>query len=119
SERDSTHHLPLPERSSRKVGRRETQGLSVLFLVNPTGDRPVAEEEVATLCTTLPESVSRIILYRQQANQLELRMRISADSPQVLHYAGPLPITRGEEPVLVLGGSSRLDSAVLEQLLQP
>src|SRR6266568_5090937 len=111
--------FPLTERATRKIGRRETQGLTVLFLVNPGGDRPVAEEEVATLCTTLPESVSRIILYRQQANQLEMKMRISADSPHVLHYAGPLPITRGEEPVLVLGGSSRLDSAVLEQLLQP
>src|SRR6266704_4781841 len=123
----TTQRSPLSERLSvdttlhkaRKMGRREAQGLTVLFLVNPGGDRPVAEEEVATLCTTLPESVSRIILYRQQANQLEMKMRISADSPHVLHYAGPLPITRGEEPVLVLGGSSRLDSAVLEQLLQP
>src|SRR5205085_10642961 len=90
---------PLRERSSRArgidsklMGRRETQGLSILFLVNPTSDRPVAEEEVATLCTTLPESVSRIILYRQQANQLEMRMRISADFPQVVHYAGPYPL---------------------------
>src|SRR6266536_3213562 len=116
---DGAPRLPVSERTTRKIGRREAQGLTVLFLVNPGGDRPVAEEEVATLCTTLPESVSRIILYRQQANQLEMKMRISADSPHVLHYAGPLPITRGEEPVLVLGGSSRLDSAVLEQLLQP
>src|SRR5438034_2670934 len=38
------HRLPFPERISRKGGRREAQGLSVLFLVNPTGDRPVAEE---------------------------------------------------------------------------
>jgi ATP-dependent Clp protease ATP-binding subunit ClpA/CHAT domain-containing protein len=116
---DGAPRLPVSERTTRKIGRREAQGLTVLFLVNPGGDRPVAEEEVATLCTTLPESVSRIILYRQQANQLEMKMRISADSPHVLHYAGPLPITRGEEPVLMLGGSSRLDSAVLEQLLQP
>ncbi len=116
---NGTPRFPISERTTRKAGRREAQGLMVLFLVNPGGDRPVAEEEVATLCTTLPESVSRIILYRQQANQLEMKMRISADSPQVLHYAGPPPITRGEEPVLVLGGSSRLDSAVVEQLLQP
>ncbi len=116
---DGAPRLPVSERTTRKIGRREAQGLTVLFLVNPGGDRPVAEEEVATLCTTLPESVSRIILYRQQANQLETKMRISADLPHVLHYAGPFPITRGEEPVLVLGGSSRLDSAVLEQLLQP
>src|SRR2546428_2986939 len=118
SGREEVRHS-VADRATRKVGRRETQGLTVMFLVNPGSDRPVAEEEVATLCTTLPESVSRIILYRQQANQLEMKMRISADSPHVLHYAGPLPITRGEEPVLVLGGSSRLDSAVLEQLLQP
>ena len=55
---------------TRKLGRRDGQGLNVLFLVNPTSDRSLAEEEVATLCTTLPESISRIILYRQQANQL-------------------------------------------------
>jgi ATP-dependent Clp protease ATP-binding subunit ClpA len=89
-----------------------------MFLVNPGGDRPVAEEEVATLCTTLPESVSRIILYRQQANQLEIKMRLGADSPHVLHYAGPGPLKVGEEPVLALGGSSRLDSTAVEQLFQ-
>ncbi len=115
---DGTHHLPIAERAARKAGRREAQGLTILFLVNPGGDRPVAEEEVATLCTTLPESVSRIILYRQQVNQLELKIRISADSPHVLHYAGPLPIAT-EEPTLALAGNSRLDSAVVEQLLQP
>jgi ATP-dependent Clp protease ATP-binding subunit ClpA len=119
SARDGSSRLPtLSDRSTRKVGRRETQGLTVLFLVNPTGDRAVAEEEVATLCTTLPESVSRMILYRQQANQLEVRMRMSTDLPQVLHYAGPYPTTVGE-PVLALGGSSRLDASTLEQLFQP
>ncbi len=77
----TTQRSPLSERLSvdttlhkaRKMGRREVQGLSVLFLINPTSERSLAEEEVATLCTTLPESVSRIILYRQQANQLEMR----------------------------------------------
>ncbi|HEY6408184.1 MAG TPA: CHAT domain-containing protein, partial [Ktedonobacteraceae bacterium] len=117
---DEGAHRPLvAERPARKMGRRETQGLIVLFLVNPGGDRPVAEEEVATLCTTLPESVSRIILYRQQVNQLEMKMRISADSPHVVHYAGPLPITTSEEPVLALCGNSRLDSSAVEQLLRP
>jgi hypothetical protein len=38
---------------SRKPGRRETQGLTALFLVNPTGECPSAEEEVATLCTMI------------------------------------------------------------------
>src|SRR5438132_2792750 len=119
SARDGSSRLPtLSDRSARKVGRRETQGLTVLFLVNPTGDRAVAEEEVATLCTTLPESVSRMILYRQQANQLEVRMRMNTDLPQVLHYAGPYPTTVGE-PVLALGGSSRLDASTLEQIFQP
>src|SRR5215472_6836508 len=61
---------------ARKPGRRDTQGLAVLFLTNPTSDRSLAEEEVATLCTTLPESIARIILYRQQANQLEMRMSV-------------------------------------------
>ncbi len=119
SPRDGSHRLPLPDRPIRKGGRREAQGLSVLFLVNPTGERPGAEEEVATLCTTLPESVSRIILYRQQANQLEMRMRISADAPQVVHYAGPAPLlsTTGD-PVLALAGSSRLDGNAVEQLFQ-
>jgi ATP-dependent Clp protease ATP-binding subunit ClpA len=116
SMRSSTQRLPLPDRAQRKLGRREQQGLAVLFLVNPTSERPVAEEEVASLCTSLPESVSRIILYRQQANQLELRMRINADSPQVVHYAGPLPITTTGEPILALAGSSRLDAAAAEQL---
>ncbi|HYK86779.1 MAG TPA: AAA family ATPase [Ktedonobacteraceae bacterium] len=119
SSRESAFRPPIPERSARKIGRRESQGLSILFLVNPTSDRPAAEEEVATLCTTLPESVSRIILYRQQANQLELRMRISADSPQVLHYAGPLPgTTSSGEPALALGGNLRLDAMAVEQLFQ-
>src|SRR5438270_1742924 len=119
SGRDGPPRLTMPDRSTRKVGRRETQGLTVLFLVNPTGDRPVAEEEVATLCTTLPESVSRMILYRQQANQLEVRMRMGADLPQVLHYTGPYPTTTAGEPILALGGSSRLDSNTLEQIFQP
>lgn len=119
SGRDGSPHLSMPDRSTRKVGRRETQGLTVLFLVNPTGDRPVAEEEVATLCTTLPESVSRMILYRQQANQLEVRMRMSADLPQVLHYTGPYSTTMAGEPVLILGGSSRLDASTFEQIFQP
>src|SRR5437764_1748056 len=119
SGRDGPPRLTMPDRSTRKVGRRETQGLTVLFLVNPTGDRPVAEEEVATLCTTLPESISRMILYRQQANQLEVRMRMSADLPQVLHYTGPYPTTTAGEPILVLGGSSRLDASTLEQIFQP
>jgi ATP-dependent Clp protease ATP-binding subunit ClpA len=109
----------LGERPTRRMGRREAQGLSVLFLVNPTGERPGAEEEVASLCTTLPESVSRIILYRQQANQLEMRMRVGSDSPHVLHYAGPLPLTQGNgDPVLALSGNSRLDSGAVEQLFQ-
>ncbi len=108
----------LPERPIRKIGRREAQGLSVLFLVNPTRERPGAEEEVASLCTTLPESVSRIILYRQQANQLEMRMRISTESPHVLHYSGPLPLTQDGDPVLALSGNSRLDSGAIEQLFQ-
>jgi len=119
SGRDGPSRLTMPDRSARKVGRRETQGLTVLFLVNPTGDRPVAEEEVATLCTTLPESVARMILYRQQANQLEVRMRMSADLPQVLHYTGPYPTTTAGEPILALGGSSRLDASTLEQIFQP
>lgn len=102
---------------TRKIGRKEAQGLSVLFLVNPTSTRSLAEEEVASLCTTLPESVSRIILYRQQANQLEMRMRISADFPQVVHYAGPLPtVSAPGEPMLALAGSSRLDANAASQL---
>src|SRR5205085_1876854 len=117
---------PLRERSSRARGidiilmcRRETQGLSILFLLNPTSDRPVAEEEVAILCTCLPESVSRIILYRQQANQLEMRMRLNTEAPHILHYAGPPPQGTGtNEPTLALAGNSRLDSSSLEHLLQ-
>src|SRR5579884_404600 len=118
--RDTLNRMALPDRSRKlNLGRREPSGLSVLFLVNPTGEYPTAEEEVASLCTYLPESISRIILYRQQANQLEMRMRISADYPQVLHYAGPLPASSsGGEPVLMLAGSSRLDSAAIEQLFQ-
>lgn len=111
----------MPDRPTRKLGlgRREAQGLSVLFLVNPTGERSVAEEEVAAICTTLPESVTRSILYRQQANQLELRMRINAETPQVVHYAGPAPLLLGPvTPVLALAGSSRLDGGVAEQLFQ-
>ena len=123
----ATHRLPLSERmnvdttlhKARKIGRRETQGLSVLFLINPTSERSLAEEEVATLCTTLPESVSRIILYRQQANQLEMRMSIKNESPQVLHYAGPVPTTaKAGEPVLALAGSSRLDANTASQVFQ-
>ena len=102
------------------MGRREAQGLSILFLVNPTGERSGAEEEIASLCTMLPEPVTRIILYRQQANQLEMRMRISADTPQILHYAGPLALaaTGTSEPALALAGNSRLDSSAVEQLFQ-
>ena len=123
----TAHRLPLSERLSsdttvhkaRKMGRREAQGLSVLFLVNPTSERSLAEEEVATLCTTLPESVSRIILYRQQANQLEMRLSIKNDTSQVLHYAGPVPVTTPSgEPMLALAGSSRLDANAASQLFQ-
>src|SRR6266516_92238 len=123
----TTHRLPLSDRLSgdtslhkaRKMGRREAQGLSVLFLVNPTNERSLAEEEVATLCTTLPESISRIILYRQQANQIEMHMSIKTDTPQILHYAGPVPgSTSSGEPMLALAGSSRLDANVASQLFQ-
>ncbi len=120
-ERDTTQQRFAPlDRPGRKInGKRDAQGLSVLFLVNPTSERPGAEEEVATLCTSLPESVTRIILYRQQANQLEMRVRIGADAPHVLHYAGPLPQTNGTgEPTLALAGNSRLDNSAFEQLLQ-
>src|SRR6266852_2226484 len=127
SGREIAQRVPLSERSnvettlhkSRKIGRREAQGLSVLFLVNPTSERSLAEEEVATLCTTLPESVSRIILYRQQANQLELRMSIKNETPQVLHYAGPVPsATKSGDPMLALAGNSRLDANAASQLFQ-
>ncbi len=118
SVRDMLHRMPFPERPARKLGRRDAQGLSILFLVNPTGERNSAEEEVATLCTTLPESITRIILYRQQANQLEMRMRLSADNPHVLHYAGPFPLSQPNgEPVPALAGNSRLDGGAVEQLL--
>src|SRR5256886_14901884 len=125
--RKSTQRSPLSERLSvdttlhkaRKIGRRETQGLSVLFLINPTSERSLAEEEVATLCTTLPESVSRIILYRQQANQLEMRMSIKNETPQILHYAGPVPLTtKNGEPALALASSSRLDANTASQVFQ-
>jgi ATP-dependent Clp protease ATP-binding subunit ClpA len=103
----------------RKASKRDNNGLCALFLVNPTGERSAAEEEVATLCTSLPESVARVILYRQQANQLEMRMRINAETPHVLHYAGPLPqINTSGEPVLALAGNSRLDHTAVEQLFQ-
>src|SRR6266699_2119612 len=121
------HRPPLSDRLSvdttlhkaRRIGRRETQGLSVLFLINPTGEHSLAEEEVATLCTTLPESVSRLILYRQQANQVEMRMSIKNETPQVLHYAGPVPLaTKAGEPMLALAGSSRLDANTASQVCQ-
>jgi ATP-dependent Clp protease ATP-binding subunit ClpA len=114
-----TQRLSIPDRPFRKLGRREGQGLSVLFLVNPTGDRTTAEEEVAVLCTTLPESISRIILYRQQANQLELRMRMSSDAPQVLHYAGPGPLSGfSGEFALALAGNSRFDADAAAEIFQ-
>src|SRR5205823_4988287 len=84
--RESMHQRPFSEHSVRKANKRDNQGPCALFLVNPTGERPTAEEEVAILCTCLPESVSRIILYRQQANQLEMRMRLNAETPHILHY---------------------------------
>jgi ATP-dependent Clp protease ATP-binding subunit ClpA len=115
--REWNNNTDVSLHKTRKIGRREAQGLNVLFLVNPTNTCSLAEEEVAALCTTLPESVSRIILYRQQANQLEMRMRVSADFPQVVHYAGPLPIISSSgEPLLALAGSSRLDANAASQL---
>ncbi|HZU66189.1 MAG TPA: AAA family ATPase [Ktedonobacteraceae bacterium] len=115
--REWNNNTDVSLHKTRKIGRREAQGLNVLFLVNPTNSCSLAEEEVASLCTTLPESISRIILYRQQANQLEMRMRISADFPQVVHYAGPLPvISSSGEPLLALAGSSRLDANAASQL---
>nr|BBH92899.1 hypothetical protein KTA_10980 [Thermogemmatispora argillosa] len=109
---------PLTERMQRKMGRREPLGLSVLFLVNPTGERSTAEEEVAALCTALPESIGRTILYRQQANQLDMRMRVSSEPPQIIHYAGAGPVLMAGEPALALAGSSRLDSEAATQLFQ-
>ncbi|GLV58880.1 hypothetical protein KDH_57080 [Dictyobacter sp. S3.2.2.5] len=119
-DREQTQRGASLDRVTRsKANKRDTQGLSVLFLVNPTSERPTAEEEVASLCTGLPESVTRIILYRQQANQLEMRVRISSEAPHVLHYAGPLPVnTADNEPALALAGNSQLDKGALEQLLQ-
>ncbi len=115
-----TQRALYPDRPTRRLGgRREQQGLSILFLVNPTSDRSTAEEEVATLSTTLPESIQRIILYRQNANQLEMRMRISAEAPHVIHYAGPYPLVNSmNDPVLALAGNSRLDANAIEQLFQ-
>ncbi|GHO87829.1 CHAT domain-containing protein [Dictyobacter formicarum] len=119
-DREHTQRGASLDRMTRtKANKRDTQGLSVLFLVNPTSERPAAEEEVASLCTSLPESVTRIILYRQQANQLEMRVRISSEAPHVLHYAGPLPVNAANnEPALALAGNSQLDKVALEQLLQ-
>ncbi|HET8909839.1 MAG TPA: AAA family ATPase, partial [Ktedonobacteraceae bacterium] len=51
--------------------------------------------------------------------QLELRMRMSSDNPQVLHYAGPAMILSSHgEPVLPLSGSSLLDAVTVDQLFQ-
>jgi hypothetical protein len=119
--RENAPRNPYSERTGamRKVGKRDNTGLSVLFMVNPTGERTAAEEEVASLCTSLPEAVTRVILYRQQANQLEMRMRMNSDIPHVLHYAGPLPqVGTNGEPLLLLAGNSRLDQSSLEQLFQ-
>jgi ATP-dependent Clp protease ATP-binding subunit ClpA len=117
--RELSSRTSFIDRPTRKPGKRDTQGLSVLFLVNPTGERPTAEEEVASLCTSLPETITRIILYRQQANQLEMRIRMNAEALHVLHYSGPAPIiTATGEPALALAGNSRLDTTALEQLLQ-
>jgi ATP-dependent Clp protease ATP-binding subunit ClpA/CHAT domain-containing protein len=113
------HDVLSRDRVARKFGRRDQQGLSILFLVNPTSERSGAEEEVAMLCTSLPESVTRSILYRQQVNQLEMRMRISTDAPHVVHYAGPAPLTTAAgEPVLALAGNLRLDRNTAEQIFQ-
>src|SRR5947207_6442249 len=118
-ERELLQRSAFSDRPTRKLGRRESQGLTILFLVNPTNDRPSADEEVAVLCTTLPEAISRTILYRQQANQLEMRMRINAEQPHGLHYAGPAPANGGtSDPTLALAGNSRLESSTAEQLLQ-
>ncbi|HZO73617.1 MAG TPA: AAA family ATPase [Ktedonobacteraceae bacterium] len=117
--RDLAPYNTLSDRAMRKLGKRDMQGLSVLFLVNPTGERPSAEEEVVALCTSLPETIGRSILYRQQANQLEIRMRISAEPLHVLHYAGSLPLANGgEKPQLALAGNSRLDEDTFEQLFR-
>jgi ATP-dependent Clp protease ATP-binding subunit ClpA/CHAT domain-containing protein len=107
------------DRAKRKFPKKDSQGLSILFLVNPTSERTSAEEEVVSLCTSLPETVSRTILYRQQANQLEMRLHTNTEPPHVLHYAGPMPVVTGHsEPMLLLAGNSRLDRATMEQLFQ-
>jgi ATP-dependent Clp protease ATP-binding subunit ClpA/CHAT domain-containing protein len=117
--REWEQSVAFTDRSSRKWGKKESQGLSILFLVNPTSERTSAEEEVASLCTSLPETVGRMILYRQQANQLQISMRTSMEAIQILHYAGPFPLVGGNsEPVLALAGNSRLDKNALEQLFQ-
>ena len=115
------HMARLGQGGTRKIGvsKREAQTLSMLFLVNPTGERPSAEEEIASLSTELPETISRAILYRQQANQLEMRLRMGGEALQVVHYAGPFPTVAGTgEVTLALAGNSRLDGAAIEQLLQ-
>ena len=117
----SIRNTRLGQGGTRKIGvnRRETQQLAMLLLVNPTSERPTAEEEIVALCTDLPENISRTILYRQQANQLELRLRMGTELPHVLHYAGPNPLVQGgSEPVLALAGNSRLEGAAVENLLQ-
>ncbi len=107
------------DRNKRRPQKKDGQNLSILFLVNPTSERTSAEEEVVSLCNSLPEAVSRTILYRQQANQLEMRLRISTEVPHVLHYAGPLPVvTNTTEAMLLLAGNSRLDQGAIEQLFQ-
>src|SRR5260370_16348061 len=46
-------------------------------------------------------------------------MRINADTPHVLHYAGPVPnTTSAGEPMLGLAGNSRLDTNAASQLFQ-
>ena len=97
------------DRAKRKFPKKDSQSLSILFLVNPTSERTSAEEEVVSLCTSLPETVSRTILYRQQANQLEMRLHTNTEPPHVLHYAGPAPVFNGHnESTLLLAGNSRL-----------
>nr|BBH89197.1 hypothetical protein KTC_39480 [Thermosporothrix sp. COM3] len=116
--RDRSYRSGLQDRVNRahKFSKRDAQALSILFLVNPTGEFVSAEEEVASLCTSLPEAIARLILYRQQANQLEMRMRLNAENPLIVHYAGPLPSFMGLKPVLPLAGNSRLDASAVEQL---
>ena len=52
--REWEQSVSFADRSSRKWGKKESQGLSILFLVNPTSERTSAEEDVASLCTSLP-----------------------------------------------------------------